>query len=81
MDKFGGLFIPVAPVDEQQRIANFLDAKCAGIDAMTSDIQTQIDTLEQYKRSVITETVIKGLIPDAEMKNSGVLYMAPMNAA
>lgn len=66
---------------EQKRIADFLDAKCAEIDALTADIQTQIDTLEQYKRSVITETVTKGLNPDAEMKDSGVFYMAPMNAA
>ncbi len=81
MDKFGGLFIPVAPIDEQHRIADFLDAKCAEIDALTADIQTQIDTLEQYKRSVITETVTKGLNPDAKMKDSGVFYMAPMNAS
>lgn len=69
------------PAEEQQRIADFLDAKCAEIDALTADIQTQIDTLEQYKRSVITETVTKGLNPDAEMKDSGVFYMAPMNAS
>lgn len=66
---------------EQQRIADFLDAKCAETDALTADIQTQIDTLEQYKRSVITETVTKGLNPNAEMKDSGVFYMAPMNAS
>lgn len=61
-------------------IADFLDAKCTEIDALTADIQTQIDTLEQYKRSIITETVTKGLNPDVEMKDSGVFYMAPMNA-
>ena len=81
MDKFGGLFIPVAPIDEQHRIADFLDDKCAEIDALVADIQTQIDTLEQYKRSIITETVTKGLNPDPEMKESGVFYMAPMNAS
>lgn len=75
MDKFGGLFIPVAPIDEQKRIADFLDAKCAEIDALTADIQTQIDTLEQYKRSIITETVTKGLNPDAEMKDSGIQWV------
>lgn len=73
--------IPFPPADEQQRIADFLDAKCAEIDALVADIQSQIDTLEQYKRSVITETVTKGLNPNAEMKDSGVFYMAPMNAA
>ena len=66
-------------LDEQRRIAKYLDAKCAEIDALTADIQTQIDTLEQYKRSVITEAVTKGLNPDVEMKDSGVFYMAPMN--
>lgn len=75
MDKFGGLFIPVASIDEQHRIADFLDAKCAEIDALTADIQAQIDTLEQYKRSVITETVTKGLNPDAEMKDSGIEWV------
>lgn len=80
MDKFGGLFIPVAPIDEQQRIADFLDAKCAETDALTADIQTQIDTLEQYKRSVITETVTKGLNPDAEMKDSGIQWIGNMPA-
>lgn len=57
---------------EQRRIADFLDAKCAEIDALTADIQTQIDTLEQYKRSIITEAVTKGLNPDVEMKDSGI---------
>lgn len=72
--------IPFPPANEQQRIADFLDAKCAEIDALTSDIQTQIDTLEQYKRSVITETVTKGLNPDAEMKDSGIQWIGDMPA-
>ena len=75
IDKFGGLFIPVAPIQEQKHIADFLDAKCTEIDALTADIQTQIDTLEQYKRSVITEAVTKGLNPDVEMKESGIEWI------
>lgn len=70
-DQLGAISAIVPPVQEQKKIADFLDAKCAKIDALTADIQTQIDTLEQYKRSVITEAVIKGLNPDAEMKDSG----------
>ena len=73
--------IPMPPLNEQRRIADYLDAKCAEIDALIADIQAQIDTLEQYKRSVITEAVTKGLNSDAEMKDSGIFYMAPMNAA
>lgn len=72
--------IPTPPLPEQQRIADFLDTKCAEIDALTADIQTQIDTLEQYKRSVITETVTKGLNPDAEMKDSGIQWIGDMPA-
>ena len=72
---FGNTYIPCPPVDEQQRIAGLLDAKCAEIDALVADIQTQINTLEQYKRSVITETVTKGLNPNAEMKDSGIEWV------
>ncbi len=67
--------VPLPPLPEQRLIASFLDVKCAEIDALTSDIQQQIDTLEQYKRSVITETVTKGLNPDAKMKDSGIEWV------
>lgn len=73
--------ILIPPMDEQRRIADFLDAKCAEIDALTADIQTQIDTLEQYKRSVITETVTKGLNPNVEMKDSGIEWVGQMPLA
>lgn len=63
------IFIP--PLEEQHRISAYLDSKCSEIDALTADIQSQIDTLEQYKRSVITEAVTKGLDRNAEMKESG----------
>lgn len=64
------IFFP--KLTEQQKITAFLDSKCAEIDALTADIQLQINTLEAYKRSVITEAVTKSLNPDAEMKDSGI---------
>ena len=79
-DQLGAIPVIVPPMDEQQRIADFLDTKCAEIDALTADIQTQIDTLEQYKRSVITETVTKGLNPDAEMKDSEIEWVGAIPA-
>ena len=63
------------PLPEQRLIASFLDAKCAEIDALTADIQEQIDALEQYKRSVITEAVTKGLHHEAKMKDSGIEWV------
>ena len=68
-------YIVYPTITEQKRIANFLDAKCAEIDALTADIQTQIGILEQYKRSIITEAVTKGLNPDVEMKDSGIEWI------
>ncbi len=74
-DQLGAISVIVPPVQEQKKIADFLDAKCSEIDALSADIQTQIDILEQYKRSVITEAVTKGLNPDVEMKDSGLKWI------
>ena len=68
------LSIPFPLLAEQQRIAEFLDRECGKIDGLKADIQAQIDTLEQYKRSVITEAVTHGLNPSAPMKDSKVWY-------
>lgn len=73
--EFSKLMVFEPSYAEQVSIADFLDAKCAEIDALTVDIQMQIDTLERYKRSVITEAVTKGLNPDAETKNSGIEWI------
>lgn len=74
-DDFGNTYIPVPPKSEQEKIANFLDSKCSEIDAISADIQKEIEILEQYKRSVITEAVTKGLNPDVEMKDSGIEWV------
>lgn len=65
------LKICLPSICEQQQIADFLDTKCSEIDATAEDIQKEISLLEDYKKSVITEAVTKGLNPDAEMKDSG----------
>ena len=62
-------------LDEQERIAAFLDAKCSEIDVLTMDIQAEIDTLEEYKRSIITEKVTTGLSPDVAMKDSCIEWI------
>ena len=77
---YGEFIIPYPSFSIQKRIVSFLDSKCAEIDALTADIQTQIDTLEQFKRSIITEAVTKGLNPDAEMKDSGIEWIGSIPA-
>ena len=66
--------------DEQNRIVSFLDNKCAEIDNLVSDFQSQIEALEEYKRSVITEAVTKGLDPDVEMRDSGIAWVGDIPA-
>ena len=72
--------IPYPSLAEQEKIADVLDSQCSQIDAISADIQKEIEILEQYKRSVITEAVTKGLNPDAEMKDSGVPWIGKMPA-
>lgn len=67
--------IVLPPSEEQDKIADFLDEKCAEIDKLSEDIQKQIDILNDYKKSVITRAVTKGLDPNAEMKDSGIEYI------
>ena len=74
-EQFGNTVIPVPPLAEQERIAGFLDAKCAEVDALAGEIKEQIATLEEYKRSVITEAVTKGLDASVPMKDSGIEWI------
>lgn len=72
---FENTMLLIPPLEEQGEIATFLDSQCSEIDAISADIQKEIETLEQYKRSVITEAVTKGLNPDVEMKDSGIEWV------
>lgn len=74
-NEFKKYYIPLPDLNEQQHIVDYLDTKCSEIDATTEDIQKEISLLEDYKKSVITEAVTKGLDPDAEMKDSGVAWI------
>ena len=60
---------------EQQQIANFLDRKTTEIDGLIDKINAEIDTLQQYQRSVITRAVTKGLDPNVPMKDSGIEWI------
>jgi len=59
--KLNQLKLILPSFNEQRRIVSFLDSKCAEIDALTADIQSEIETLEECKRSRIFETVEHGL--------------------
>lgn len=76
---YGNLNIPLPPLPEQQRIADFLDAKCGILDRTIDAVSRQIEDLEKYKKALIIKTVTKGICkkgePERAMKDSGVEWI------
>lgn len=73
---FGAIYTCVpSSIEEQQRIAEFLDRKCAEVDEMIALQEQIIEELKAYKQSVVTEVVTKGLNPDVPMKDSGIEWI------
>ena len=67
--------IPFPALDEQRRIADFLDRRCAEIDRVIADTQKTIEEYKALKQAIITEAVTKGIRPNREMKDSGVEWI------
>lgn len=67
--------IPMPDLQEQQAIADYLDGECARIDGIVTTQRQIIERLKEYKKSVITEAVTRGLNPDAPMKDSGIEWI------
>lgn len=64
--------LPLPPLSEQKAIADFLDEKCGEIDGLLADLDAEVKTLAEYKKSLIAETVTRGLNPNVPMKSSGI---------
>ena len=69
------LIIPFPSIDEQQRIADFLDAKCAELDTILDNTRASIEDYKALKLSVITKAVTKGIRENRQMKESGVEWI------
>ena len=72
---FGAIKTCAPPLTEQGRIAAFLDAECAEIDAVLEKTRASIDEYKQLKHSVITQAVTKGIRGDKPMKDSGIEWI------
>ena len=68
------LKILVPSVPEQERIAAFLDAECAEIDAVLEKTRASIEEYKKLKQAVITQAVTKGIRGDRPMKDSGSVW-------
>lgn len=71
----GNILLPFPAKSVQEKIVFYLDSKCSQIDTIIEKQQTVIEKLREYKLSLITEAVTKGLNPDVPMKDSGVEWI------
>lgn len=71
-EMFKSIRTPIPPLDTQMKIGTLLSNKCSKVDKLIDVQQAQIEKLKEYKQSVITEAVTKGLDPSAPMKDSEI---------
>jgi len=76
----GSIRVPVAPKDEQQAIASFLDRETAKIDKLIEKKERLIELLQEKRSALITQAVTKGLDPTVPMKDSGVEWLGKIPA-
>lgn len=72
--------VPVPEYAEQERIAAFLDAECAEIDAVLEKTHASIEEYKKLKQAVITQAVTKGIRGDRPMKDSGIEWIGDIPA-
>ena len=79
-DDFKNIPFLVPPLAEQDRIAAFLDAECAEIDAVLEKTRASIEVYKKLKQAVITLAVTKGVRGDRPMKDSGIEWIGEIPA-
>ena len=77
---FGAIKTCVPPLAEQERIAVFLNAECAEIDAVLEKTRASIEEYKKLKQAVITQAVTKGIRGDRPMKDSGIEWIGDIPA-
>lgn len=74
--KILNFYFVLPPLAEQERIAGFLDNKCASIDSSIENLEQKTKSLAQYKKALITQCVTKGLNPKIlEFKDSEIPWI------
>jgi len=79
-EQLGLIHAPVPPIKEQIAIANLLDEKCSEIDRLFADIQSEIDSLEEYRMSIINEVLRCGISGKSKHKKVRFKYIATVKA-
>lgn len=74
-DEFAVLPIVIPPVDEQSKIASFLDSECSRIDDVIEKTQASIEEYKKLKQAIITQAVTKGIRPNRLLKDSAINWI------
>lgn len=74
--QLGQFWLAFPNITEQRAIADFLDTQCAKIDSVIADIEKQIETLKQYKQSLIYETTVGGLKKEVTKRASDIDWIS-----
>lgn len=75
LNKLNNIRLPLPEYKEQLKIVDFLDKAIININNIITQTYHSIEELKKYKQSLITESVTKGLDPNAEMKDSGIEWI------
>ncbi|MBC6971039.1 restriction endonuclease subunit S, partial [Bacillus sp. Xin] len=67
--------LPVPPYKEQIEISKFLDSEVIKLDKIIADAQKSLEILQETRKSIIFETVTRGLKKDRELKDSGIAWI------
>ena len=79
-DKYANAHLPAPPLEEQKKIAAFLDKETAQIDALIDEQTRLISLLREKRQAVISNAITKGLNPNATMKDSGIEWIGKVPA-
>lgn len=74
-DRMSQIQIPFPPINEQKSIARFLDHKINSMVKLKKMLEEKINKLKEYRSSLITQAVTKGLDPNVPMKDSGIEWL------
>ena len=72
---FMSMPIYLPPQAEQEAIVAYLDEKCAQIDRYVASLEERIERLGELRQAFITETVTRGINPQAPLRPSGIPWL------
>ncbi|MCX6538240.1 MAG: restriction endonuclease subunit S [Acidobacteria bacterium] len=73
--EFNAIAVSLPPLPEQQRIAAYLDASCAAIDAAVTAKRRQLDTLDALRKAIIQRAVTRGISDRVVLESTGNAWM------